>query len=276
MNHAKKPTLKESLNEVIFETKTRPGKLFDVVLLWAIVLSVLTVMLESVNEIRLEFEQLFIILEWLFTVLFTIEYALRLLVVEKPRKYAFSFLGIIDLLALLPTYIALITAGSNYLVVIRTIRLLRIFRIFKLSRYVREATLLSNALLASKHKILVFLGAVSTLVMIMGTLMYLIEGGESGFTSIPRSIYWAIVTLTTVGYGDITPQTVVGQAFSSVLMLIGYAIIAVPTGIVTNELSQIKKNRKKKQPKIKCPECRHQTHDEDARYCKICGHKLLR
>lgn len=278
MNEGNKPTLKQLLNKVIFGTETKSGKAFDVVLLWAIVLSVISVMLESVKEIKEQFDEYFTVLEWLFTGLFTIEYILRLLITEKPKKYAFSFLGIVDLLALLPTYLTLIAAGGNYLVVIRSIRLLRIFRIFKLGRYVREASVLSNALLASKHKILVFLGAVVAIVMIMGTLMYLIEASQdSGFTSIPRSIYWAIVTVTTVGYGDIAPRTVLGQAFASVLMLMGYAIIAVPTGIVTNELNQAEKEKKRKERKkdTECDGCGHTNHDPDASYCKICGAELL-
>lgn len=267
--------LRKQLFIIVFGTDTRAGKLFDIVLLWAIVLSVLSVMLESVREIKVEYENVFFVLEWTFTVLFTIEYLLRLFITAEPKKYAFSFFGIIDLLATLPTYLTLFVAGGSYLVVIRSIRLLRIFRILKLGRYLREATVLSNALAASRHKILVFLGAVSTLVMIMGTVMYMIEGGESGFTSIPRSIYWAIVTVTTVGYGDIAPQTVLGQAVASMLMLIGYAIIAVPTGIVTSELAQAEKNAKKlENSKRACVACGKKGHDEDAIYCKNCSAKL--
>ena len=268
------PTIRKRLFIVVFGTDTPAGKLFDVILLWAIVLSVLSVMMESVKEVKLEYARLFYIAEWTFTILFTIEYLLRLFISPNPRKYAFSFLGIIDLLATLPSYIALVVTGGTYLVVIRSIRLLRIFRILKLGRYVREASALSNALLASRHKILVFLGAVTTLVMISGTLMYMIEGAPGGFTSIPRSIYWAIVTITTVGYGDIAPQTVTGQFVASILMLMGYAIIAVPTGIVTSEMVSAEKERVKKEKPRTCSSCGFNQHDPDASFCKNCGSKL--
>ena len=269
------PKLKTKLYLIVFGTETKSGKIFDIILLWAIVLSVLSVMLESVNEINEQYGHIFAILEWSFTVLFTIEYTLRILVSPRPKKYAFSFLGIVDLLALLPTYLTLITAGGGYLVVIRTIRLLRIFRILKLSRYLREASVLGDALQASRHKILVFLGAVSTLVMIMGTLMYIIESGDSGFTSIPRSIYWAIVTVTTVGYGDIAPQTALGQGFASVLMLMGYAIIAVPTGIVSQEIASAEFDRRASEASAKsCDLCGNMVNDHDAEYCKKCGNKI--
>ena len=269
------PKIRKQLFVIVFGTDTPAGKLFDIILLWAIVLSVLSVMVESVREIREAYNDWFTIAEWFFTILFTIEYALRLGISIKPKKYAFSFFGIIDLLALLPTYLTLITAGGSYLVVIRSIRLLRIFRILKLGRYLREASVLTNALAASRHKILVFLGAVTTLVMIMGTLMYLIEGGESGFTSIPRSIYWAIVTVTTVGYGDIAPQTILGQAVASMLMLMGYAIIAVPTGIVTTEIAQAEKDKKEAERKDRvCESCGATGHDKDAIFCKNCGNEL--
>ncbi|MEQ9405911.1 MAG: ion transporter [Cyclobacteriaceae bacterium] len=268
-------TFKQRLYVVVFGTETKTGKIFDIVLLWAIVLSVLSVMLESVNELNEAYGHIFAVFEWSFTVLFTVEYTLRILISEKPKKYAFSFLGIIDLLALLPTYLTLITAGGGYLVVIRTIRLLRIFRILKLSRYLREASVLGDALKASRHKILVFLGAVSTLVMIMGTLMYIIESGDSGFTSIPRSIYWAIVTVTTVGYGDISPQTALGQGFASILMLMGYAIIAVPTGIVSQEIASAEYDRRASEASLKsCDLCGNTVHDHDAEYCKKCGNLI--
>ena len=269
------PKIRKQLFVIVFGTETPAGKLFDIILLWAIVLSVLSVMVESVREIREAYNDWFTVAEWFFTILFTIEYAMRLGISIKPKKYAFSFFGIIDLLALLPTYLTLITAGGSYLVVIRSIRLLRIFRILKLGRYLREASVLTNALAASRHKILVFLGAVTTLVMIMGTVMYLIEGGESGFTSIPRSIYWAIVTVTTVGYGDIAPQTVLGQAVASMLMLMGYAIIAVPTGIVTTEMAQAEKEKRDAERNDRtCNSCSATGHDKDAIFCKKCGAKL--
>ena len=269
------PQLRKQLFVVVFGTDTKAGKLFDIILLWAIVLSVISVMLESVREIREAYDDVFFVLEWFFTVLFTIEYLLRLFITIKPKKYAFSFFGIIDLLATLPTYLTLFVAGGSYLVVIRSIRLLRIFRILKLGRYLREASVLTNALAASRHKILVFLGAVFTLAMIMGTLMYMIEGGESGFTSIPRSIYWAIVTITTVGYGDIAPQTIFGQVIASMLMLMGYAIIAVPTGIVTSEMVQAENERKETDAsKRKCNECGKSGHEPHAKYCNNCGAKI--
>ncbi len=266
---------KKRLYLIIFGTETKRGKFFDIVLLWMIVLSVLCVMLESVSELDAQYGAIFDVLEWFFTILFTVEYTLRILISEKPGKYAFSFLGIIDLLALLPTYLTLITAGGGYLVVVRTIRLLRIFRILKLSRYLREASVLGDALKASRHKILIFLGAVSTLVMIMGTLMYIIESGDGGFTSIPRSIYWAIVTVTTVGYGDIAPQTAMGQGLASMLMLMGYAIIAVPTGIVTSEIASAEFDKRASEATDKsCGVCENQVHDHDALYCKKCGNEI--
>lgn len=269
------PQLRNQLFEVVFGTETRTGKLFDIVLLWAIVLSVVSVMLESVSEIREAYDTLFFVSEWFFTILFTIEYLLRIFITARPKKYAFSFFGIVDLLATLPTYLTLFMAGGSYLIVIRSLRLLRIFRILKLGRYLREASVLSNALVASRYKIFVFLGAVFTLAMIMGTLMYMIEGGESGFTSIPRSIYWAIVTITTVGYGDIAPQTVTGQTFASILMLMGYAIIAVPTGIVTTEIAQAERDKKTEESDERmCVACGKKGHDEDAIFCKNCSAKL--
>lgn len=273
-NYRLLPGLRKKLFIIVFGTDTRAGKLFDVVLLWAILLSVISVMLESVSDIKLRYTNLLYIGEWSFTILFTIEYLLRLFISPEPRKYAFSFLGIIDLLATLPSYIALVVTGGTYLVVIRSIRLLRIFRILKLGRYVREASVLTNALRASRHKILVFLGAVTTLAMIAGTLMYMIEGAESGFTSIPRSIYWAIVTITTVGYGDIAPQTIVGQFTASVLMLMGYAIIAVPTGIVTSEMVSAEKEQLRKEKPKTCSNCGLDQHDPDSVFCKKCGAKL--
>lgn len=270
------PTLKQRLYVIVFGTETKAGKVFDIILLWAIVLSVLAVMLESVKELNDRFGYVFAIFEWSFTILFTVEYTLRILISNKPKKYAFSFLGIIDLIALLPTYLTLITTGGSYLVVIRTIRLLRVVRILKLSRYLREASVLGDALKASRHKILVFIGTVFTLVMIVGTLMYIIESGEnSAFTSIPRGIYWAIVTVTTVGYGDISPQTTLGQGLASVLMLMGYAIIAVPTGIVTSEIATAERDRKNSEANdLSCDLCGNQAHDHDAEYCKKCGSKI--
>lgn len=252
---------------IVFGTDTPAGKLFDVILLWAILISIVTVMLESVQQLKERFGDIFLILEWTFTALFTAEYLLRIFITRKPSRYVFSYYGIIDLIALLPTYITIFVTGGSYLVVIRAIRLLRVFRILKLSRYLDEANTLSNALRNSRHKILIFMGSVSTLVMITGTLMYLIEGGEKGFTSIPRSIYWAVVTVTTVGYGDIAPQTVLGQTFATLLMLVGYAIIAVPTGIVTSEISKADRSAK---PGKACEKCK-EIMPAEANYCSKCG-----
>lgn len=259
------------LHEVIFEADTPLGKGFDIVLIVSILASVTAVMLDSIAIVRLEYGRLLYGVEWFFTLLFTIEYLLRLLCVGRPLKYAVSFYGVVDLLAIIPTYLSLVLPGSQYLLVIRILRILRIFRILKLVAYLGEARLLVKALRASGRKIIVFLYTVLTLVVIFGSLMYVIEGGDSGFTSIPRSIYWAIVTLTTVGYGDIAPQTGIGQTLASVVMILGYAIIAVPTGIVTVEMSHAFKGRVSTQA---CPECSAEGHDADARHCKFCGASL--
>lgn len=259
-------------HEIIFEADTPKGKLFDVVLLWAIAISVILVMLESVPSIQLEYEHSFFILEWVFTILFSVEYILRLSTVKKPIKYMFSFYGMVDLLSILPTFLGLYFTGSNSLRVIRILRLLRIFRVLKLISFLGQAQKLKDALKSSRDKILVFLFAISVLVVLLGTIMYIIESPEAGFTSIPRSIYWAIVTLTTVGYGDITPQTVLGQTLASVVMIIGYAIIAVPTGIVTSEL--VKEVKSNSSNTHSCTNCSKEGHSDDAKYCKYCGYKL--
>ena len=226
------------LHEVIFESETPAGRYFDLALTWLILLSVATVVLESVREVREQYGKLLYALEWVFTLLFTVEYSLRLLSVRRPLRYARSFYGVIDLLAIIPTYLSVFVPGSQYLLVIRILRLLRVFRLLKLSEYVAEADTLRQALRASRRKISVFISAVLLLVVIIGALMYVIEGEANGFTSIPRSIYWAIVTLTTVGYGDLSPKTSFGQIVASIVMVIGYGIIAVPTGIVSVELAQ--------------------------------------
>ena len=256
------------LHEVIFEADTPAGKAFDIILIISILLSVTAVMLDSVASVRLQHGPLLYGIEWFFTLLFTIEYLLRLLSVGRPSKYATSFYGLVDLLSIIPTYISLVVPGSQYLLVIRILRILRIFRILKLVAYISEARLLTKALRASGRKIAVFLYTVLTLVVIFGSLMYVIEGQDSGFTSIPRSIYWAIVTLTTVGYGDLTPHTGLGQIIASVIMIFGYGIIAVPTGIVTVEMSQAFKGQVTTQA---CPECSAEGHDSVARHCKFCG-----
>ena len=269
--HALSPNWRAQLHEIIFEADTRIGRLFDVVLLWCILLSVLAVLLESVHQIRDQYGLGLRIAEWAFTILFTVEYVLRLTCVGRPVRYAFSFFGLVDLLAIVPTYLSVLLPGAQSLLVIRALRLLRVFRILKLVQFVQEARILAQALRASRHKIVVFLGTVLTLVLILGTLMYLIEGEANGFDSIPRGIYWAIVTLTTVGYGDIAPSTVLGQMLASIAMILGYAIIAVPTGIVTVELSRASNKQISTQA---CPQCSAEGHDPDAKHCKYCGAKL--
>src|SRR5918999_4618876 len=260
------------LHEVIFESDTPAGRHFDLALIWLILLSVATVILESVREVREQYGELLYALEWLFTLLFTVEYVLRLMSVRRPLRYATSFFGVIDLLAIIPTYLSIFVPGSQYLLVIRILRLLRVFRLLKLSEYVAEADTLRLALRASRRKISVFISAVLLLVVIIGALMYVIEGEAHGFTSIPRSIYWAIVTMTTVGYGDLSPRTSLGQIVASIVMIIGYGIIAVPTGIVSVELAQAV--REKKVTGQSCPSCAAEGHDVDAICCKYCGARL--
>lgn len=261
--------LRLRIYNVIFKSDTPQGRMFDLFLLWLIVLSILSVFLESVARFRQDYLIYIHTAEWIFTILFTLEYILRVYSHKKPANYIFSFYGFIDLLAFLPTYLSLLLVGTQYLVVIRAFRLLRVFRILKLSRYMTEGNILKNALHSSKYKIIVFLSSVITLVTIIGTLMYLIEGDESGFTSIPISIYWAIVTITTVGYGDISPQTPWGQFLASILMVIGYGIIAVPTGIVSVELARATDEARKK-----CPSCMASVYPHNANYCANCGNKI--
>ncbi|MCP4123878.1 MAG: ion transporter [Bacteroidetes bacterium] len=248
------------------------GKFFDVILLVFIVVSVIAVILESVEVLDDRFHAIFYYTEWILTIVFTIEYALRLYVVKKPLKYAASFFGVIDLLSILPTYLSLFLVDTHYLITIRILRLLRIFRVFKLTRFVHETSSLTNALLASRRKISIFVGTVLLLVVVLGSLMYLVEGNEnSGFDSIPRSMYWAIVTLTTVGYGDITPVSSLGQFISAFIMILGYGIIAVPTGIVTAEITLHSHTKNNTQS---CRHCTFDDHEDDAEYCKKCGHHL--
>jgi voltage-gated potassium channel len=261
---------KENLHSIIFETESRPGLVFDVGLLISIFVSVLFVILESVESIENRFGLFLKGGEWFFTILFTIEFILRIIAVKRPVKYLLSFYGIIDLLSILPTYMSGLITGSHYLIIIRSLRLLRVFRILKLMRYLGEASLLTKALRASRYKITVFLGAVLILASILGTLMYLIEGPENGFTSIPQGIYWAVVTLTTVGYGDIYPSTIPGKFISTIAMILGYGIIAVPTGIVSVELSRVRDEAVGRS----CPSCGAEGHDNDADFCKYCGAEL--
>jgi len=263
--------LRNRIHEIIFEADTRAGKAFDIILIVSIISSVLVVMADSVSFLNRSFGDLFYAAEWFFTILFTAEYILRIISVKRPLKYCFSFFGIIDLLAVLPTYLSILFPASRYLLVIRILRVLRIFRILKLAYYLKEARALKEALALSRRKIIVFLLTVISLVIIFGSLMYLVEGPENGFTSIPKSIYWAIVTMTTVGYGDISPNTPQGQALASFIMILGYGIIAVPTGIVTAELTWKKSRDITTQA---CPECMSEGHDKDALYCKYCSAKL--
>lgn len=262
------------MHEIIFEADTPAGKAFDVWLLIFIVASVLIVILETIPSLSLRYGPWFSRLEWMFTIVFTLEYFLRLYCVKRALSYATSFYGLIDLLAVLPTYFSLLIAGTQYLLVIRAIRLMRVFRIFKLGHFLQEGVVLVRALRASREKILVFMLFVVLLVTIIGSVMYLVEGGQnSGFSSIPRSIYWAIVTLTTVGYGDITPKTSFGQFLSAIVMILGYAVIAVPTGIVSAELVSSASKSMEINTQA-CPSCGREGHDNDALFCKFCGEQL--
>jgi len=267
-----RPGWKQRLHDIIFEADTPAGRLFNFFLLLIIVLSTVVVMLESIPSKAANHSDLFVKLEWIFTILFTIEYVFRLIVVNHKKRYVLSFFGIVDLLSILPSYLALFLAGTQVLIVIRILRLLRVFRILKLAQFVGAADVLRVALTSSRHKIGVFLLTVMMSVIIAGTLMYLIEGAEHGFTSIPVSIYWAIVTMTTVGYGDIAPHTAVGQTLASLIMILGYGIIAVPTGIVSAEMYQLR--AKEKITTQVCPNCLKEGHDADAIYCKFCGTQL--
>ena len=273
MKNNKTKSFRQKVHEIIFEADTTNGKLFDVILLAAILLSIIGVMLESVDEIDKKYHELIIAFEWGFTILFTIEYFFRIYAVNRPFKYIFSFMGIVDLLAIVPTYLIFIFPAAHSLSVIRAIRLIRIFRIFKLSRYLRGAHTMQIALRSSRPKIVVFLLSVMILVIVLGTLMYIIEGSSDtkGFDNIPNSIYWAIVTLTTVGYGDVFPATVFGKVVASFIMILGYGIIAVPTGIVTAEFSR---KRKEKVNTQVCPDCTAEGHEMEAKFCNKCGAEL--
>jgi len=263
---------RESLNTVIFGSETPMGKAFDVVLSISIVLSVIVIMLDSVEAIQNRYAQALYIIEWLFTLLFTLEYGLRLISVRRPWLYFRSFFGLVDLISILPSYLILLFPGTQAMLAIRILRLLRVFRILKLSAYMDEAQVMMAALHKSSRKIMVFLYAVLMLVIVFGSLVYVVESREAGFTSIPRSVYWAIVTLTTVGYGDISPQTPLGQLLASAIMIMGYGIIAVPTGIYSAEL--IRTYTAGKVRNDACPACGQTGHDFDADYCKHCGHAL--
>jgi len=273
MSHTKKSNWKSKLHEIIYEADTPAGKLFDVVLLIFILASIILVMLESVKSIDAKYHDLLNIGEWIVTILFTIEYIARIVSVKKPLKYITSFYGVIDLLSTIPKYLSLIFIGTHALVALRALRLLRVFRILKLARYLGASNNLVRALKASRVKIAVFLFAVIILSIILGTIMYLVEGEENGFTNIPKSVYWCIVTLTTVGYGDIAPQTPIGQFIASLVMILGYGIIAVPTGIVTSEITKTSEKPTETNTQS-CPSCSVEYHRDNAEFCYECGHKL--
>jgi voltage-gated potassium channel len=259
------------LHTIIFESETTAGRLFDLGLLLAILVSVAAVMLESVTSIAEVIGPQLRAIEWTLTILFTLEYGLRLLAVRHPWRYATSLYGVIDLLAVAPSYVALLVTGTQYFLILRVLRLLRIFRILQLPEFLGEANLLLTALRSSRRKIIVFLGAVTTIVIVVGAIMYVIEGPANGFTSIPKSVYWAVVTLTTVGYGDIAPRTPAGQFLAILVMLMGYGIIAVPTGIVSSEIALAMRNNPLKGTQNACPACGQEGHDTDAKHCKHCG-----
>lgn len=259
------------VQEVIYGTYTKAGKRFDILLLILILLSIVVVMLESVSYLNLKYRLTFIGIEWVITVLFTIEYILRFISLRKPLSYVFSFMGIVDLLSILPSYLSLLVDGTESLMLLRSIRFLRIFRILRLSRYMLGADILGDALKNSRHKIIVFLISMLTIVIILGGMMYVIEPAEAGFTSIPRSVYWAIITITTVGYGDITPVTPLGQALASFIMLFGYAIIAVPTGIVSSEFTALRYEGIKS---FECNNCGATDHEKSSNFCKNCGYEF--
>lgn len=259
------------LHEVVFQSDTKAGRAFDIVLIGAILGSVVVVMAESMASVRARYGQTLHAAEWAFTILFTVEYVVRLVSVRRPSRYALSFFGLIDLLAIAPTYVSLLVPGAQALLVIRVLRVLRVFRVLKLTEYLRESRVLSDALWAGRRKVFVFLLGVVTLLTVIGSLMYVIEGEENGFVDIPTSIYWAVVTVTTVGYGDISPRTPLGRVVASAAMILGYCIIAVPTGIVTAELAR--GGRAAPNPAV-CPACQAAGHDADAKHCKRCGAAL--
>ena len=263
--------LRERIYRIMFEADTSTGRGFDILLILAIVASVVAVMLDSMATVREAAGGVLSAAEWVFTILFTIEYLLRLYAAPRRIRYARSFFGVIDLLALAPTYLSILLPGGHFLLVVRVLRVLRVFRVLKLAKYVAEAELIVAALKASGRKIAVFLFAVLSIVVVVGSLIYLVEGDASGFTSIPRSVYWAIVTLTTVGYGDISPRTPLGQTLAAAIMILGYGLIAVPTGLVSMEISLALSRHQKRV----CPECGTAESDPDARFCRRCSAGLI-
>lgn len=271
--------IKNKIKIIIFGTDTKLGRWFDVILLWVILFSILLIMLESIPSLNAKYSHIFIPLEWVITILFTIEYFTRIWVVKNKAGYIFSFFGIIDLLSIVPTYLELFVSGYHILMMLRAVRLLRVFRIFQLSDFLSESAMFGKAMLSSIRRIIIFLSILIVLVMILGTIMFVVEGQENGFDSIPHSIYWAIVTITTVGYGDITPVTVAGKFVSSIIMLLGYSIIAVPTGIITAEMLSSKhdktnNNKKTTREKRICHQCEIEIYDPKANFCRNCGTPL--
>lgn len=264
-------TRKERLHQIIFGTDTPAGKLFDVVLLYTILFSVIALMLDSMASVKSKFGSELYLIEWFFTLVFTVEYVLRLYSSPRPGAYARSFYGVVDLLSILPSYVGLLVPEATYLLVVRLLRVLRVFRVLKLARYMDEANTLVRSLVQARRKILVFFMVVLVLATVFGSVMYVVEGPANGFSSIPKSIYWTVVTITTVGYGDIVPQTVIGQMVATLAMLTGYSIIAVPTGIVTAELAR---EMARERAENACASCNRAGHDNDATYCKFCGDTL--
>lgn len=267
---------KNKIKIIIFGTDTKLGKWFDVGLLWLILISILLIMLESVPSLNARYAHIFKPLEWIITIIFTIEYFIRIWVVRNKAGYIFSFFGIIDLISIVPSYIGLFVSGYHILMILRAIRLLRVFRVFQLTEYLSESADFGKAMISSVRRIIIFLSILIILVMILGTIMFVVEGQKNGFDSIPQSIYWAIVTITTVGYGDITPATVVGKFVSSLIMLLGYSIIAVPTGIITAEMlkKKVEKDRKAVKEKRFCNQCGIEVYDPNANFCRNCGTTL--
>ncbi len=269
--------IRRKIKLVVFGTDTRAGRFFDILLLWIILISILVIMLESVPSLNNKYHREFKTLEWIFTGLFTLEYFIRVWVVDKKKGYIFSFFGIIDFLSVLPSYIGLFVPGYNFLLILRAIRLFRIFRVFQLTAYLKDSAVMGKAMLSSMRKIIIFLTIMIVIVMILGTLMYIVEGPKNGFTSIPKSIYWAVVTITTVGYGNLTPATPMGEFIATVIMLLGYAIIAVPTGIVSAEM--VRKSNAPQVPEpeervTECPKCGLDIYDKGANFCRNCGTSL--
>lgn len=271
----KSTPFKEKVHEIIFEADTKAGKWFDIILLLIIIASVIVVSLETVGSLEAKYGTLFLWIEWIFTIFFTIEYFLRIYAVRRPSKYIFSFYGIIDLLAILPLYLSFFFVASKHFTIIRVMRLLRVFRIFKLGSFLKHGNVIVNSLKASRAKITVFMYFVLLAVIVFGAVMYMVEGGTNdGFDSIPRSIYWAIVTLTTVGYGDISPITPLGQFIAACIMILGYAVIAVPTGIISAEMVNSMNDDESEISTQACRYCGHDGHDYDAKHCKFCGEKI--